>query len=397
MRILHTADWHLGQDLYGFDRGHEHDVFLAWLVDLLRERAVDALIVAGDIFDGVNPPVAALNRFYDFLRRLAVDLPDLDVVMVAGNHDSAARLELPRPFLAGSRRHLVGALARDGRAPDPGRALIPLHDRDGAVAAWCAAVPYLRPADLPPGERPVAAVYDVLAAAAPGDRPVIAAGHLHLAGGAVSELSERRILVGGEAALGADLFTDRWAYVALGHLHRPQRVARDTIRYAGAPFPMSMAEKDYRHSVAVVDLDEDGVTGVELVETPRPVPFLRLPARGSHDLPQAETELAALDLADPGPECRPWLEVAVRLDGPAPDMRSRIDRALDGKPVRLTRVVRETAATGTAPEPAPGLDDLTPEALFVRRHREAYGTDPADDILTAFRTLAVAVAEDRAP
>ncbi len=397
MRFIHTADWHLGIELHGHDRGPEHDVFLDWLAGLIRARGVDALIVAGDVYDSGNPPVAAQARLFRFLGEVLAGNPALSVVLVGGNHDSAARLELPRALLESGRCRIVGAMRREGQALAAAEALVMLPGEGGG--AVCAAVPFLRPADLGPagpeedGTGRVAALYAALAraaaAAAPG-LPLIMTGHLHVAGGAVSEMSERRVLVGGQEAVPASVFPAAASYVALGHLHRPQGLAGGTIRYSGAPLPLSAAEREYRHSVALVEIGADGRATTELIETPRPVAMLRVPPAGVIGLDRLEAELAALELpaGGIGPA---FLEVAVRLEAPEPGLRARVEAALAGRAVRLLRVERVSeGGDGSLPEAAAAgivLGDLSPEEVFVRRHREEFDAPPAEEMLAAFRAL----------
>ncbi len=395
MRVIHTSDWHLGQELHGFDRGVEHDAFLDWLASQLVELKADALIVSGDVYDAVNPPISAQQRLYQFVRRVLVESPHLQVVLIGGNHDSAARLELPKHLLDVSRLHLIGGMPRHDGRPAAAPTLVELRDESGVASAVCAAVPYLRPGDLPTvgdGESPLRILYrEVIDTAntARGDLPLIVTGHLHMSGGAVSELSERRIVIGGEEAVSSDIFPASVAYVALGHLHKPQFISGQTvIRYAGSPFPMSVAEKDYKHSIVVMDLDKVDGMKTELVRTPRPVAFYRVPAIGAASLDSVEDELRRLDLDDPGEHRRPFLEVAVQLDGVEPELRQRIDAALEGKPVRLTRIVRQTDGSGRAladsVEREAVLDELEPAFVFSRRHIEEYGGEPPDDLKNAF-------------
>jgi exonuclease SbcD len=402
MRVIHTSDWHIGQELHGFDRGVEHEVFLDWLADQLLNLNVDALIVTGDVYDTVNPPIPAQQRLYKFLRRALGDNPSLQVVLIGGNHDSAARLELPKHLLDTNRIHLIGGMPRhDGRA-DPASTLIELRDKAGTPCAVCAAIPYLRPSDLPTvgaGESALRALYREVVEAANafrGELPLVVTGHLHISGGAVSELSERRIVIGGEEAVASDIFPPSVGYVALGHLHKPQSISGQTvIRYAGSPFPMSVAEKDYRHSIVVVDFHETGGMKTDLIQTPRPVPFYRMPNTGAAPLDIIEYELRRLDLDDPGEHCRPFLEVAVQLNGAEPELRQRIEAALEGKPVRLTRVVRQTEGQGGAladgVEGDTALDELEPAHVFARRHSEEYGVEPPDELKRAFDEVLIGV------
>ena len=244
MRLLHTSDWHLGQTFHNFDRDREHELFLGWLLDTLAAERADALLVAGDIFDNANPSAKSQEQLYRFLSEAKRRLPDLGIVLIAGNHDSPARLEAPSPLLDAFGVRVVGP-ARDGGGEfDPERLLVPLARGGGGIAAWCLAVPFLRPADLAASEnndalelaeddyvRGVRRLYRrVLEAALARREPgqaLIALGHCHLAGGAVSEDSERRIVIGGSEALPAGVFDPELAYVALGHLHRAQCIGGD--------------------------------------------------------------------------------------------------------------------------------------------------------------------------
>jgi len=113
MKILHTADWHLGHQLHGHDRRFEHDAFLDWLTDTLKAREIDALLVAGDLFDTANPPASAWQQLYRFLARLRAELPHLNMVLIGGNHDSPSKLDAPHELLRAFDLHLVGSISRD--------------------------------------------------------------------------------------------------------------------------------------------------------------------------------------------------------------------------------------------------------------------------------------------
>lgn len=395
MRFIHTSDWHLGQELHGFDRGVEHDEFLNWLASQVVIRDVDTIIVTGDVYDTVNPPIPAQQRLYQFLRRALTETSHLQIILIGGNHDSATRLELPKHLLDADRVHVLGGMPRQDGQPIASRTLIELRDKTGTPRAVCAAVPYLRPGDLPTAgesENPLKTLYrDVIKAASMTRRnlPVIVTGHLHMVGGAVSRLSERRIVIGGEEAVSSDIFPAGITYVALGHLHKPQTVPGQTvIRYAGSPFPMSVDEKDYEHSVVVIDLDELGSIKTHLLRTPRPVPYYRVPTVGAAPLDIIEEELRSIKIDDPGVYRRPFLEVAVQLNNPEPELRQRVEAALEGKPVRLTRIVRQTEGEGgslaDAMEGGTALDELEPAHVFAHRHTEVYGVEPSEDLKKAF-------------
>lgn len=402
MRLIHTSDWHLGQELHGFDRGVEHDEFLNWLASQVVKREADAIIVTGDVYDTVNPPIPAQQRLYQFLRRALTETSHLQIILIGGNHDSATRLELPKHLLDADRVHVIGGMPRQDGQPMVARTLIELRDKTGTPRAVCAAVPYLRPGDLPTageGESPLKKFYhEVIKAAsiAHRDLPLIVTGHLHMIGGAVSRLSERRIVIGGEEAVSSDIFPAGIAYVALGHLHKPQAVSGQTvIRYAGSPFPMSVDEKDYEHSIVVIGLDVPGSIKTDILRTPRPVPYYRVPTVGAAPLDVVEEELRSISISDPGMHRRPFLEVAVQLDSPEPELRQRVEAALEGKPVRLTRIVRQTEGEGgalaDAMEGGTALDELEPAHVFAHRHAEVYGVEPAEDLKRAFDEIIVGI------
>lgn len=409
MRILHTADWHLGQDLYGHDRSAEHAQFLDWLAELLKGDAIDALLIAGDVFDTANPSAAATRQFYAFLAKIRSERPDMDVIVTGGNHDGPQRLALPMALLGdgrgAGRLRIIGALPRRAGRPDLAPVITPLSRADGALGAVVAAIPFPRPGDIAAGTDALAALYQDAAdaaAAVAGDAPVVLMGHLAVQGGAVSEWSERRVAIGGEETAPASIFPSSADYVALGHLHRPQTIPGPVpgpamIRYSGSPLPLSATERDYRHSVTLLCFEPERV--VTEIPVPRPAPFLRLPSAGAAPLEALEAMLAEFTAPDaPTPALRPFLELAVRLDGPAPDLRARLSAALGDAPVRLTRITAERPASASDAAPAAPeetLQSIQPEAMLERLHRERFETPPDPALLAAFRQLLAAVQLER--
>ena len=351
LRLLHTSDWHLGHTLHDLPRRHEHARFLGWLLDRLSEEAVDALVVAGDVFDTANPSAEAQETLYRFLAAARTRMPALDVVIIGGNHDSAARLDAPDPLLRALGIRVVGGLPREGKRVDAERVIVPLTDRTGEVAAWIAAVPFLRAFDLPavdaedPLVEGVRHLYgQILDAArskrAPG-QALLATGHCFMTGGTLSALSERKVLGGNQHALPADIFPDDVAYVALGHLHLGQKVGgRESVRYSGSPIPLSLAEAAYNHHVLIVDLEGEALGGVRIVPIPRSVALLKIPADGPRPIDEVLPLLAALPPVDPAVplETRPYLEVEVVVPKPEPSLRRRVEKALAGRSARLLRI-----------------------------------------------------------
>ena len=402
MRLLHTSDWHLGQTLHQFERSHEHSRFLGWLLDTLVDEQIDALLIAGDVFDNSNPSAASQAQFYGFLTEARRRVAHLKIVVTAGNHDSPGRLEAPSPFLSLFDACVVGQTTRDGDDISLDRLVVPLADRDGAVAAWCIAMPFLRPSDVPrvdaaadPYTAGIAVLYQKAFEHAcrkrlPG-QAVIALGHCHLTSARVSEDSERRILVGGVEALSADIFDAQIAYVALGHLHLAQSIGADpTRRYCGSPLPMSFSEIDYPHQVVVFDLVGEEANNIREVRIPRTVELLRVP-RQPASLEEALRELQALSPPPRSEAEWPYLQVRVQLSQPEPGLRSQVEAALDGKQVRLVRIettyAKDSAIATAQAVSVDELNSLAPTDFFDRLYQNRFGAAPPAEILAAFNEL----------
>ena len=410
MRLLHTSDWHLGQTLHNHDRQYEHQCFLDWLLDTLVADQVDALLVAGDIFDTANPSAAAQKQLYRFLQQARARLPQLDIVVIAGNHDSPGRLEAPGPLLEAHGTTMIGHVLRSANgAIELERHLVPLHDKTGAVAAWCLAVPFLRPGDVPrfaasdehdaPAPDPYLAgisllyqqAYALAAARRLPGQSIVAMGHCHMVDGAASLDSERRIVIGGTEALPASMFDPAIAYTALGHLHLSQRVGqKQHLRYCGSPIPLSFSEVDYQHQVLRIDLADGIARSVEPIMVPRAVRLLRVPPRPA-PLAEALAALEALELADLPLHAQPLLEVRVLLDGPEPGLRGSIEKALAGRPVRLAKIEPTRRQDGTtSAQPAMSLDQLAqlqPDDIFKRLYQQKFGDEAPAEQLSAFAEL----------
>lgn len=403
MRLLHTSDWHLGQTLHNYERGYEHQRFLDWLLDTLVAERVDVLLVAGDVFDNANPSAASQKQLYVFLQQARARLPALQLIVVAGNHDSAGRLEAPAPLLAAHGTHVIGHLLRGENGDiDLERLLLPLSGADGRVQAWCLAVPFLRPGDvpkLPAGDTQdaylggIALLYRqltdlALARRQPG-QAILAMGHCHMVGGEMSNDSERRIVIGGTEMLPSGIFDTAIAYAALGHLHKAQAVGgQEHIRYCGSPIPLSFAEVNYRHQVLCLDIDGEMLQSVRVIEVPRAVPLLRVPATPA-PIAEVLAQLAALDVPDAPAEAQPFLEVRVRLDAPEPGLRTRIETALDGKPVRLAKIETSSTARSSAPEnmSLDQLSQLQPDDIFRRLYQQKYAKEAPPELLSALAEL----------
>jgi len=405
MRVLHTSDWHLGHTLKEVSREDEHAQFLAWLLATCEHERPDVLLVTGDVFDTATPTAAAERMWFELLATARARCPHMAIIAIAGNHDSPLRLTAAAPILDAVGVHVVGALPRTATgAIDMDRVIIEVADGRALVAA----VPFLRPGDLPAGGDaagdPLEAVYaEVLAAARARRRPeqaLIAMGHLYVTGAEPSQLSERRIAIGGAESASLRMFADDLTYVALGHMHRAQRVGRDTIRYAGSPLPLALDEARYRHQVVIIDVEPPSGVAIRTVPVPRAIEIARIPSHGAAPLDDVLTAIAALPAHVAGAEhVRPYLEVVVALTRPEPKLRAIIDAALDGKHARLVRLGIEQTGTGAALADAAiprRLAELDPRDVFEQLWHRDHAEPPSDAVRGAFERLLEAVRGDAA-
>lgn len=380
MRILHTADWHLGQTFYSFERASEHRVFLDWMASILKERDTDLLLIAGDVFDSPNPSAESQRMFYSFLTRVTTENPSLKVIITAGNHDSAARLEAPNPLLHSFNTNVSGIVHYKNDEIDYERMIIPVDEN-----TCCLAVPYLRHNDLPAAKsysEGVAKFYAELYEIAKRDYPIVLAmGHLQASGAEVSvgDSSEHAI-IGGMDGIDSSFANDGIAYFALGHLHRAQRVSgRENVRYSGAPLPMSFAERNNRQSVTEI-LIENGKTSIEKIPFDTPVKLLSLP-----DTPKPLDDVLKLLESLPQGEISsnsPFLEIKVLVTVVDPTMRNRIEDVLQGKSVRLARIeaVSEKKEGEKRVITYEDFKKASPNELIEDLYRRAWDNDMPDTL-----------------
>lgn len=341
-RVLHTADWHLGKMLNEQSREEEQKRFLDWLLKQVVELEVDVVLVAGDVFDTANPPQSAEALYFDFVADLNRK-SNASLVLIAGNHDSANQLEAPRRVLKALRTHVHGSVADD--AADR---LLFLPSAEAPKVAL-ALIPFLREKDLRLGRtgdkevevrREIVAgitrVYDETAKAAKAAKvgcPLIATGHLTVVGAASSD-SERDIHIGGLGAVDSSTFPEVFAYVALGHLHRPQSTeGSGRVRYAGSPIALSFSEVDDVKEVRVLD-----VTGTGIAQSSVPIPVFRKLVQLKTSLETLEKDLSALAKVKPG-ELSTWVEVVLSGHTGLNDANNQVRTLAHGMPFEVLKVM----------------------------------------------------------
>jgi exonuclease SbcD len=404
MKILHTSDWHIGRALYGRKRYEEFERFLDWLIGCIEAEGVEALLVAGDVFDNGTPSNRALELYYRFLCRVA-GAGCRHVVVTAGNHDSPSLLNAPRELLRFLNVHVVGSMAE--AAEDE---LVLLNDADGKPELIVCAVPYLRDRDIrraeagetfeDKGRKLVEGIRDHYlqvgeAAVAKrielgGNLPIVAMGHLFASGGQTVEGDGvRELYVGTLGQVRADIFPDSLDYLALGHLHLAQRVSgSDVRRYSGAPIPMSFGEAGQRKIVVAVNVDVDGVTVNEIA-----VPCFQSMATVRGDWKQISERIAELK-SDASPV---WLEVIYDGYEVIGDLQERLRELIDGTSLEILRAknIRLVERTLSRMATEETLDDLTVDDVFARcLSSHAVPQEQQAELVAVFRETIAALHED---
>ncbi len=348
MKIIHTSDWHLGQHFMGKTRHAEHQAFLAWLIAQVVEYQVDAVIIAGDIFDTGTPPSYAREMYNEFIG----DLHDVGakLVILGGNHDSVAMLGESKNILSRLSTIVIPSVAEviDHQ-------LVVLENRNGQPAALLCGIPFIRARDVMQsvaGQNAQAkqltlqdAIHNhhqQLFQLAEAKRlelgsalPIIATGHLTTVGASASE-SVREIYVGSLEAFPTAAFPPA-DYIALGHIHRPQKVGGlDHIRYSGSPIPLSFDEIGKPKEVLLVEFNEHGLKDI----TPLLVPCFQPLMTIKGNLTELEIQIA--EVAQLGTPAIPvWLEVTVKGDDYLSDLQPRIEAICARFPVEVLRIRRD--------------------------------------------------------
>ncbi|MDE0315287.1 MAG: exonuclease subunit SbcD [Candidatus Poribacteria bacterium] len=375
MRILHTADWHIGQRLHERQRHDEHKEFLNWLLHTIQEHEVELLLVSGDIFDTSLPSAEATNLYYEFLFRLYNET-ETDTVIIAGNHDSPRHLEAPREFLKMGRIHVVGL------AKESGDCVIRIPDENPRVAV--AAVPYLSENELPhvsyeseieKNERyreRLKTFYADCVSYMPTTLPKILMGHLFVDGAKETD-SERNIQIGGASAIRTSDFPDGVGYVALGHLHRPQTIEDSAypIRYAGSPIPMRFNEANYRKKLYLLELSDDG-TLIQDKDIEIPIFKELCTVEGDETSVLSEAMIEKWD--------GKYIQVNLKLDSVRTGISDEIRKAFSDRGGDVLIVQVELPEANDIP--VIQVEDMKrPEEIFEQFHKANHDGKPPDETL----------------
>ncbi|MBN2816044.1 MAG: exonuclease SbcCD subunit D C-terminal domain-containing protein [Campylobacterales bacterium] len=367
MKLLHTSDWHLGQNFMGKSRQEEHKAFLTWLLNVLEEEKVELLLVSGDVFDTGTPPNYALELYYNFLKELSNISTLKSTIITAGNHDSIATIKAPQQLLKILNVHVIASGDVDEDV------IVPVKDNESIKAIVCA-VPYLRDSvireslcgeTLSEKEKQAnqgiknyyESVYkQALELQTDENIPIIAMGHLTTVGSRTSE-SEREIYIGGTLDIGGDYLASMFDYVALGHLHINQKVGNEHVRYSGSPIPLSFSESKNTQKINIVTFKNNDATIKEL-EVPRQRELFVL---------KGKLEVIKKDLKNIE-DTSAWIEIHLQDDNP---MQANIEiRELANKlhltllAVKIDKTQKQLQAKELK---AISLDELSVNEVFEKR------------------------------
>ena len=368
MRILHTSDWHLGRKLKEHDRTEEFRKFFEWLENVIDRENPDALIVSGDIFNNTTPSVEAQEMYYSFLGKIAGNSCP-NIVIIAGNHDSAPFIDAPAEIMRRCNIHVIGSACPNE--------IITLNAPDGTPEMIVCAVPFLHDGDVRTAraedtfaeiEREIKAgimrhYAEIFERAreirGEAEIPIIAMGHLFLEAGKTQIGEEKHATYLGTAIkVGTDIFPEDIAYVALGHLHSPQKIGRGNIRYSGSPIAMTFGECETQKSVSIVDFDGRNFAGVREI----PVPVWQRMERVSGDMAEIERRLKGLF----GLNEAVWVEVTYKGSEHVGNLQERVDEILESCPdVEVVSVVDDRQYVEHTPEfGGRKLEDISLDKMF---------------------------------
>ena len=386
-----------------FDRTDEHQDFLDWLISKLVEEKIDVLVVAGDIFDSGTPSNIALEQYYRFLRKVKDTLCH-DIIIIGGNHDSISTLNAPKALLKYFNVHIVGGVPEIFSDQ-----VIPIYDKNKEIQLIVCAVPFLRDRDIrfsvsgeTASEREMRIKQGIIdhyqnlvehiAIHKDNDIPVIATGHLYAAGANSSE-SEKDIHIGNLGQVTGDQFPAEFNYIALGHLHRPQKVNKmDHVRYSGSPIPLSFSENDDHKQVVIVEFTDNGIKLEE-----HEVPCCRKLIRISGNLDSVRSQI--LTLADDGLKYPAWIELKIETNGFIPDLNAQLEKLKAGRPhighffPRQLLIRPQQEIKQLTPE-ALSLTDLDPQSVFLKKCEVTFGNTEQEELITTFQEALEALQQE---
>lgn len=383
MKIIHTADWHVGHELYGYDREEEFDYFFSQLSELLRAERPDALLVSGDVYDSYMPSTTAVRQLNNALLRLHDSSPETEIILTSGNHDSGPRLEAAAPPWLPHGVHLIGSLGTD-----PLRNRIEIEGK-GVVMA----IPFCYPANFPHADgdpldgRQERFFQRIIEQLSRESLPTVLMAHLYVSGAALNGSRQPRDIVGGSDAMALGDITGGYDYLALGHIHRRQRLSARAY-YSGSPLPISFDEPA-DHGVLLVELEKGEEPRVDFRQMKTLRPLLTLPEEAV-SYSDAIRELHEMD-----PESNAYVRLHVLGDGSLPfDHLEQATKAMEKKRGRYCTIKIESPQTdrveakesrAITPEELVAMDPVTIVGKYLQDRGLA--EEEREELLGLFRSI----------
>jgi DNA repair protein SbcD/Mre11 len=372
MKILHTSDWHLGQHFYGKSRAKEHQAFLQWLLEQVEQQKLDAIVVAGDIFDTGTPPSYARELYFDFVGKM--NAKGCQLIVLAGNHDSVAMLSESKSVLGYLNTQVIALASEDYQ-----QQVFTITDKTEEQTLLVCAIPFIRPRDVVKSQagqsakekqtslqQGIAQHYQRLYDSAReinATAPILMTGHLTTVGASTSD-SVREIYIGTLDAFPSNAFPPA-DYIALGHIHKPQLVAKsEHIRYCGSPIPLSFDEAKQDKQVVIAEFDHEKLLNTTSVKIPRFQPMTMLKTTVD-DLPTDIAKLATeLDSS-----LTLWLDIEIITTGYLQDISERVQTLVKDLPIEVLMIRRnkETRLQMINSERNLTLNELTVDEVFEER------------------------------
>ena len=388
MKILHTADWHLGQALHGFDRRREQADFLGQIATIVGEEQPDAMLISGDVFNHSNPSAATLKLYVDSMLAIHQACPTMSIIVTAGNHDSPSRLSADGELWKYFKVHVIGRVETTDGKVNAESHLVEVKDKEGKALGLVVAVPYIHSQNIPDTDGPSTgdtrmkrffqSLLDKAIAQSSSSVPIVLMAHLAVSGS--DRAGHDKSLLNMEF-YPLDMLGQGYDYLSLGHLHRPQEVpgSGGRARYAGTPVAVSFNE-DYPHSVAIVDVERGQAPVTRLREITNPIPLITLP----HAPRPFEEALLALAGFPDKEEAYIRLNVLVD-DYPPADSMERASHATEGKACKLCllKATRREADPTDKEDSQLTLQDvreLSPLEIAEHYYREVENREMDDDL-----------------
>lgn len=392
MKILHSSDWHLGQEFHSYDRTEEHTAFLNQLKQIVADEQPDAMIVSGDIYHNASPSNSVMKLFTDHMLEIQAACPSMKIIITAGNHDSSSRLEITRNVWKKLNVEMIGRIEKEDNDINFDRHIISINN-NGTPIGFVVAMPHIFPQSFPlvsediPREQRQQAFWQELNnrlnQANPDKLPVVMMAHMAISGSDISGHDESR---GGMDYVDINSISVDYDYMALGHIHYPQNINGTRARYCGSPIPVSFDE-DYEHSVSIVKINHGCEPQIKTIKIDNPIPIKTIPDVAAN-FDEVLKSLSKLD-----GDNKMYVRLHIKFDANVPKLiREQAIEALKDKQARFCTIKweRKQQASSTSISTNFTLDEvLTTSPLEIAKlhYNRINDIDMDQDMINKFNEI----------